>query len=63
MVESDELVFEGNPNSPPTPFAVAAWLDMSPEAIRAGLADGSIAPPPGALPGLGTSALHNAPQP
>ena len=51
MAGSDELVFEGNPNSPPRPFAVAAWLDMSPEAIQAGLADGSIAPPPGALPG------------
>ena len=50
MAGSDELVFEGSPNSPPRPFAVAAWLDMSPEAIRAGLADGSIAPPPGAMP-------------
>jgi len=50
MAGSDELVFEGSPNSPPRPFAVAAWLDMSTEAIRAGLADGSIAPPPGAMP-------------
>ena len=50
MAGSDELVFEGSPNSPPRPFAVAAWLDMSPEAIRAGIADGSIAPPPGAMP-------------
>ena len=49
MAGSDELVFEANPDSPPRPFAVAAWLDMSPEAIRAGLVDGSIAPPPGAM--------------
>ena len=71
MAASDVPVFEGNPNSPPRPFAVAAWLGMSPEDILAGLKDGSIAPPPGAPPdwlppGLGvplgsTPTLESAP--
>ena len=45
---SEIPVFETNPNSPPRPFAVASWLGMTPAEILAGLADGSIAPPPGA---------------
>ena len=65
MADPDVPVFEGNPNSPPRPFAIASWIGMSPEAIAAGLADGAIAPPPGTpagwvppgfspLPGLAT---------
>ncbi len=50
MAESVFSSFEVNPNPPPRPFAVAAWMAMSPDAILAGLADGSIAPPPGAPP-------------
>lgn len=50
MAESDFSTFEFNPNPPPRPFAVASWLGMSPEEIMAGLANGSIARPPGAAP-------------
>jgi Ca2+-binding RTX toxin-like protein len=46
MAATDVPVFDVNP--PPRPFAVASWIGMSPEAIAAGLADGSIAPPLGA---------------
>ena len=71
MAESDFSTFAVNPNPPLRPFAVASWLGMSPEDILAGLADGSIAPPPGAAPdwrppGLadisdGASAFNSAP--
>ena len=68
MAASEVPVFEVNSNPPPRPFAVAAWLGMAPEVIAAGLADGSIASPPGAasgwsppgfgtLPGLVTSSI------
>jgi hypothetical protein len=50
MAASDTPVFEVNPNPPPRPFAVAAWLGISQEDIVAGLRNGSIAPPPGAPP-------------
>ena len=50
MDASDVPVFEVNPNPPPRPFAVASWLGMKPEEITAGLADGTIVPPPGARP-------------
>ena len=48
MAASDVPVFEVNPNPPPRPCAVASWLGMAPEEITAGLADGTIVPPPGA---------------
>ncbi len=50
MPTTDVPTLEGNPNSPPRPFAVAAWFGMSQEEILAGLRDGTIAPPPGAPP-------------
>ncbi len=37
--------------TPPIAFVVAVWLGMSHEEILRGLAEGSIAPPPGAPPG------------
>ncbi|HQR10702.1 MAG TPA: calcium-binding protein [Casimicrobiaceae bacterium] len=50
MAESDFSTFEVNPHPSPRPFAVASWLGMSPDEVLAGLADGSIARPPGAAP-------------
>ena len=48
MATTDTPAFETDPNPLPRPFAVAAWLGMSPQEIMAGLEDGSIARPPGA---------------
>ena len=73
MATTDTPVFEADPNPLPRPFAVAAWLGMSPQEIMAGLEDGSIAPPPGAAsdwlpPGMSmaldsSAALNLAPSP
>ncbi len=61
MPESDVSTFEVNPNPPPRPFAVASWLGTSPQDILAGLADGSIAPPPGAPPDWRPPGLNESP--
>ena len=50
-MESQVPSLSGSNGTPPIAFVVAVWLGMSHDEILQGLADGSIAPPPGSPPG------------